>query len=159
MKKLFVILGLLSLSLAFIACSDDDDDTTVSLNDLPASANEFIGTHFAGTTSDNAHVTKDNDSYDVVLNSGYKIEFNLDGTWDSVDGEIGKNVKALPESFLAIDPVAKIRDYVKANYDESVFIVEVDKEHDKSGNHVGYDVDLSDNSPDLKFNTNGEKVG
>lgn len=158
MKKLFILLGLLSLSFAFVACSDDDDDAIVSLKDLPASANQFLSDHFSGTTDENARVTKDNDSYDVILNAGYKIEFNLDGTWDSVDGEIGNKMNALPESFLMLDPVSKMRDYVNANYSESVFIVEVDKEHDKQGNLTGYDVDLSDNSPDIRFDKNGDKI-
>jgi len=158
MKKLFVFFGLLSLSFAFVACSDDDDDTVVSLKDLPASASQFLNDHFSGITEENAQVKKDNDSYDVLLNAGYKVEFDLDGTWDSVDGEIGNVMNTLPESFLALDPVSKMCDYVKANYSESVYIVEVDREHDRDGKVIGYDVDLSDNSPDLRFNASGEKI-
>lgn len=158
MKKLFIVLGLLSFSLAFISC-DNDDDTVVMFTDLPASAGQFLNDHFPGTTNENSFMSRDNDSYDVVLNSGYKIEFNLDGTWDSVDGKINGNAKALPESFLALDPLSKIRDYVRSNYAETVFIVEVDKEHDRQGNHTGYEIDLSDNSRDIRFDINGNKIG
>ncbi len=160
MKKLFIVFCFLSLSLAFVSCSsdDDNDDVVVKLGDLPAQASQFLEDHFSGVNDENTHLVKDNDSYDVILNSGYKVEFHLDGVWESVDGKIKGNINALPESFLALDPVQKIRDYVKANYAESIYIVEVDKEHDKKGNHTGYEVDLSDNSPDIRFDTNGDKI-
>lgn len=159
MKKLFIMLGILSIFLAFTACNNDDDDAVVKFADLPASVGQFLNDHFPGTTDENSFMSRDDDSYDVVLNSGYKIEFSLDGTWENVDGKINGTVKPMPESFLELDPISIIRDYVKVNYAENVFIVEVDKEHDKQGNHTGYEIDLNDNSHDIKFDKNGNKIG
>jgi len=143
MKKVFLILGLLSFSLAFVSCSDDDDDKVISYDELPANAQSFIATHFPDEAKD--QVKKDNDSYDVYL-SKYKVEFNLSGDWDSVDGKRNGQKNVIPQSVLALLPDG-ILTYVAENYPNAT-IVEVDIEV------YGYEITLNNNI-DLEFDKDG----
>lgn len=147
MKRVLFILGLLSLSLTFVACSDDDDDKVISYDELPTKAQSFITTHFPDETKD--QVKKDNDSYDVYL-SKYKVEFDLSGEWDSVDGKRAGQKNVVPQSVLALIPNG-ILIYVAEEYPDTD-IVEVDIEA------YGYEVALNNNI-DLKFDKEGSFLG
>lgn len=139
MKKLLFTLSLLIASFAFISC-DDDDDKTISKDDLPASAQTFVQTHFS--SQEIRRVEKDNDSYDVYLANGFEIDFTLAGEWDDIDGK----GKELPASIIALLP-ASIPTYITENYPNQL-IVEINKEN------FGYEIDL-DNNIELEFDTNG----
>lgn len=140
MKKVLFTLSLFVGSFAFIACGDDDDDTVITVKELPENAQAFLQTHFPG--QEVRLVEKDNDSYDVYLTNGYDVEFTLSGDWDDVDG----NGKELPESVIALLPEA-IPAYVAANYSQN-FIDEINKES------YGYEIGLNSNI-ELKFDING----
>ncbi|MDU1889408.1 MAG: PepSY-like domain-containing protein [Dysgonomonas sp.] len=140
MKKLLFALTLILATTAFVACSDDDDDVKVTVNDLPENAQEFLITYFPGQEA--RLVEKDNDSYDVYLKNGFDIDFTLDGVWDDVDG----NGTALPPSVIDLVPVA-IPDYVTANY-AGQNITEINKET------FGFEVELT-NRTELEFDKDG----
>lgn len=147
MKKLFTILSLLGLVLAFVACSDDDDnDKKIIYGDLPTETQTFLNTYFGGSEGV-VYVSKDNDSYDVVY-SKYKVEFDLNGEWDSVDGTINKQQNEVPSGIVP----SSILKYVAANHPNSI-IVEIDKETWKDGK--GYEIDLNNYEPDLLFDFEG----
>ncbi len=144
MKKVFFILALLSVSFSFMACGDDDDnDNVITYEELPTLAKTFITTHFPDQAKD--QVKKDNDSYDVYL-SGYEIEFNLNGEWDSVDGKRGTQRNPIPQSILNLLPNGILL-YVAETY-PNITILEVDKEIN------GYEITLN-NDVELKFNKDG----
>ncbi|MFT3994151.1 MAG: PepSY-like domain-containing protein [Dysgonomonas sp.] len=133
MKKLLLALCLLFSTTAFTACGGDDDDVVISINDLPQVSQNFLSTHFPNIGA--RLVEKDNDSYDVILNNGFEIDFFLDGEWDSVDG-ISQPV---PESVLSLLPAAILSD-LKTNAPNSK-VVEVNKEIVRNV-FVGYEVTL-----------------
>lgn len=140
MKKLLFVFTLLAASFTFIACSDDDDEKTIGMNELPTNAKSFLETHFPGQEAN--RVEKDNDGYDVYLKNGFSIDFTLDGEWDDVDG----NTQDLPQSIIDLLP-AKIAEYIQTNYlDET--IREINKEK------FGFEVDLS-NRVELEFDSEG----
>ncbi len=138
MKKILFTFSFLILSLAFIAC--DDDDKTVSTSDLPATAQAFLQTHFPSQKV--TRVEKDKDSYDVYLANGFEIEFKLSGEWDNVDGK-GQQI---PADIIALLPNT-IPSYIAQHYPNQ-YIVEINKEH------FGYEIDLNNNI-ELEFDSNG----
>lgn len=146
MKKLFMILALLGLMFTFVACNDDDDDVKITHGDLPTEAQTFLNTHFGGSDGI-ITITKDNDGYDVIYEK-YKIEFDLNGEWDSVDGTINKQQNEIPSAIVPIP----ILNYITEKHPESI-IVEIDKETWKDGK--GYEIDLNDYIPDLLFDLEG----
>ncbi|WP_159461378.1 hypothetical protein [Dysgonomonas massiliensis] len=111
MKKLFMTLTLLGFIFSFVACSDDDDKKA-TYGDLPTKAQTFLETHFGGN-SGILNITKDNDSYDVIYDK-FKIEFDLDGEWDSIDGTINRQSNAIPSTVIALIP-STIAEYVAVN--------------------------------------------
>lgn len=140
-------LTLLGFIFSFVACSDDDDKKA-TYGDLPTKAQTFLETHFGGN-SGILNITKDNDSYDVIYDK-FKIEFDLDGEWDSIDGTINRQSNAIPSTVIALIP-STIAEYVAVNYGEAK-IIEVDREP------WGYEIDL-DNNIDLKFDLDGKFIG
>ena len=81
MKKIFALSILLLSVLAARA-----DERPIGFNELPAAAQEFIKTHFAGVKM--SYATKDAEltstDYEVRLENGAKIEFNGNGEWTEV---------------------------------------------------------------------------
>lgn len=144
MKKVLFTLALFIVSFAFIACSDDDDDKKISEEDLPQVSRTFLQTHFKG--EEVRLVEEDNDSYDVYLINGFKIEFNRNGEWDDIDG----GTKAIPETILALLPDGIVA-YVSENYADK-HITEVNKEH------YGYEIEVN-NGLELKFDSEGKFIG
>lgn len=140
MKNFLLLLGLISFMFVFLSCDDDDDDLVVNLMDLPSQSQTFLTTHFPGQTA--VRVTKDDDSYDVILNNGFEVDFYLSGEWKSVDG----HRTAIPESIMAIVP-EEISTYVTANFTNQS-IIEISKEN------YGFSVDLS-SGIELEFDING----
>ncbi|GEM_PF-236592 len=119
---------------------------------LPQSAQEFMNTHFNGLTYT---PIPDDGEYDVYVDS-YKIEFNSQGIWTQVDGTIIRGqYKAVPESFLNLEPLNLISDYLINQYPTSS-IVDVEKEFN-NGQHTGYEFTLN-NGLEMIFNINGTPI-
>ncbi len=157
MKKLFLILGLISLTtLSFIACNSDNDDnnhgqSTMSPDSLPVSAKNLVSTYFSGISIKSASQSSSpniyNSVYKALLTNGFEIDFDKNGNWTEIESE---HNQAIPENFLSGE-VPEILDYVKSSY-PSNWIVAIEKEH------YGYSVELN-NDLDLIFNQNREFVG
>lgn len=138
-----MIVAALSLGMATVSCSDDDDQKTeITLSQLPTSTRSFLQTYFPGDDVVKISLEKDNkmDHYNVKLASGVDLEFDMTGTWSEVDMPDGKVIPA------GIVP-APITDYVEANY-AGVGVNEISVE-----TH-GYDVELV-NGVDLAFDAQG----
>ena len=142
---LFIAIAMFTVS----SCSDnDDDDKTqdIEINSLPAEARNFISTYFPGETAQRVihQPGSGDDSYEVTLASGAKVDFDNAGRWTEVDGAPGKPVPAgiLPQA---------IYEYTAINY-PAAFISDVSREI------YGYEVGLN-NNVDLMFNAEGKYIG
>lgn len=134
----------LALALTVFAVSASARDEVIRENQLPAAARSFVKQHFKNRTVTTARKDVDfgSASYDVVLNSGTKIEFNSKGEWKEVD--------CAPAAVPAAIIPSAIRTYVKANY-ANCKIVKI--ERDRSG----FDIELS-NDLDLRFDKQGKFI-
>ena len=116
-----------------------DNDKPVQVNQLPAKAQTFLNTYFkdvkvALATQDTELFSK---SYDVVFNTGDKVEFDKSGEWT----EVRCRQTGVP---AAIVP-AQIAEYVKTTYPDAQ-ILQI--ERDDRGE---YEVKLS-NRWEITFN-------
>ncbi|MDR2121751.1 MAG: PepSY-like domain-containing protein [Flavobacteriaceae bacterium] len=154
MKKLFLFLGIISLTtLNFISCNSDDvsDRSSITPDALPSAAKTFVSGYFSNaaiksatqSTVPNIH----NSMYKAFLSNGFEIDFDKNGNWTEIESE---NDQAISESFLS-EEIPEIYNYVKSNY-PSNRIVAIEKEH------YGYSVELN-NDIDLIFNQNQEFAG
>lgn len=136
-KMMFLMLAVASFAI-LPACADNFEIPT---HKLPTAAQEFLNTHFAGSSVVKAvHDREINDNdYTVLLSDGSKVEFDSKGKWESVENK----KSGVPASVIP----AKIKEYVAANY-PSLLIVKIEK------SMYGYEVELS-NDLDLKFDANG----
>lgn len=138
MKKLLIAL-LLAIGVAVTASADK---YSISREDLPEPAREFLLKHFpkskVSMVKTDRHLLKKTD-YDVKLVNGTKIEFNNAGKWTSVDCK----TREVPESII----MKPIRNYVKKNFPQT-FITEIKKKG------WGYEIELND-GVELKFNSLG----
>ncbi|MDN3674659.1 PepSY-like domain-containing protein [Flavobacterium branchiarum] len=128
MKKT-ILSGFIALTLLFSITSchsdnDDDDEYTISSNDLPKLATIFVTTYFPTATY--KLITKqripdsDGSIYDVLLSNNFEIDFDKDGNWIDIDG----NNQAIPVELIP----AKINAYVKEKYpDQSVTAIDNEK--------------------------------
>lgn len=144
MKKLLFTLSAVLLAFTFNACSDDDEDVTITKGDLPTVAQTFLDTHFAG--QEITLIQKDNDSYDIYLKNGFEIDFTLSGDWDDIDGK----TQSVPQSIVKLIPEA-IPEYIAGQYAES-YITEINKEP------YGYEIELNGDL-ELKFDSEGKFIG
>lgn len=83
---MWLFLLMLAVPAVLISCSKDDDDDgkrEISPEELHADAVQFINDAFPGLGI--ARATVDNDEYEVTLNTGFVIDFNLQGQWTKVD--------------------------------------------------------------------------
>lgn len=134
----------LALALTLFSVSLSARDEIISEQQLPAAAKTFVKQYFKNRTVSLAKKDVDpgSTSYDVVLNSGTKIEFNAKGEWKEVD--------CAPAAVPAALVPAAIAKYVKANY-ANLKIVKIEREA------TGYDIELS-NDVDLQFDKQGNFV-
>lgn len=133
------------LALALTLCASlSARDEIISEQQLPAAAKTFVKQYFKNRTVSLAKKDVDpgSTSYDIVLNSGTKIEFNAKGEWKEVD--------CAPAAVPAALVPAAIAKYVKANY-ANLKIVKIER------NAAGYDIELS-NDVDLQFDKQGNFV-
>jgi len=119
MKKWMMALVCL-LGLQTTACADNDHP--ISVDQLPATAQQIIKKHFAEqkvvlAKMENGLIEK---SYDVLFTNGTKIEFDRNGNWT----EISCKEQAVPAALVP----AAIATYVKKNYPgTSVHKIEKDR--------------------------------
>ncbi len=132
-------LSLILLSFAFIFASCEKEKV-VSQNDLPATSNTYITTHFPDQKI--VQVVKDVDdlktTYEVYLDNGVRLEFNKSGEVFDIEGN-----SKLPDSVIP----SQILTYVTTNYADH-HIKGWEKEKTKQ------DVKLS-NGLTLEFDLNG----
>ncbi len=142
MKNMRFFFWALALTLFSVSLSARDE--IISEQQLPAAAKTFGNQYFTHRTVSLAKKDVDfgSTTYDVVLNSGTKIEFNAKGEWKEVD--------CAPAAVPAALIPAAIAKYVKANY-ANLKIVKI--ERDRSG----FDIELS-NDVDLRFDKQGKFI-
>ena len=139
MKKIMSVLAVLFLALN-VACANED--RPIKVEELPASAQEFIKAHFPASTVSYAKIDDElvYKEYEVMLTDGVKIEFSGDGEWKDVDCKFG----AVPAAIIP----KKIANYVEKNY-PGVKIIKIDRDR------RDYEVSLSNRLEltfDMKFN-------
>lgn len=135
MKKIFAIAAIALASLQIISA----DDRPVTFNQLPAAAQAFINTNYAGEKI--SYATVDDDlilpDYNVMLANGVKIQFEHNGALEKIESRAG-----IPSDLVPV----QIRDYVQLHYPDAIF----------TGYEIGrksYEVKLS-NRLEIKFNRN-----
>ena len=136
MKKILVLIA--ALFVGFQAKADNN--IPVTLEQMPAPAQEFIKTHFAAKT-----MTKEffGEEYNVLFTDGTTMEFDSKGNWKSVECKRGDVIPwaAVP---------AQIAQFVNQTY-PNVQVYEIDRDN------RGYDVKLT-NRVELEFNANFQVV-
>jgi hypothetical protein len=142
MKKIIMFLAAVSL-ISLLAC-EAYDDRPIELKKLPATAQTFINTNYAGVSV--LYVTKDDDvilpDYTVMLQNGVKLQFSNNGDLESIKVQDG----AVPAGIVPV----QITDYVKAAYPDVMI-----KEYDIDRN--SHEVKLS-NRLEIKFNRSFQVV-
>ena len=107
-KLLFILLSMMSVSAALRA---GNEIRTTDPQKLPATAREFIATHFPDTRIALIKIDREGgrtDSYDVLLENGCDLEFDRRGQWTEIDAER----TTVPQSIIPL----RIADYLKRNY-------------------------------------------
>jgi Protein of unknown function (DUF2874). len=114
------------------------NDKPITVDELPATAKQFITTYFPDVKVSYAKLEKElfSKSYEVVFADGNKLEFNSKGEWKDVDCKFAE----VPEGIVP----QQIKKYVTANYNEAK-IVEIERDR------RDYEIKLS-NGLELKFN-------
>lgn len=109
---------------------------------LPKISKEFLQKHFPNDKI--SFVIEDKEglrtTYEVMLTSGKEIEFSKNGEWKEVDTK----KEALPQGIVS----EKIASYVKNNFDDKTYLVQIKK------TFWGTEVELS-NKLELEFSASG----
>ncbi len=139
MKKIIVSLAALIMA---SGAAFADNDKPITVDQLPATAKQFISDYFPDAKVSYAKIDKEifDKNYEVVFTNGNKVEFNAKGEWKDVSCKFTQ----VPEG---ITP-QQINSYVATNYQDTK-IVEISR--DKRD----YEVQLSNGLEltfDLKFN-------
>lgn len=68
-----------------------DNEKLIQISQLPATAQQFIQNHFAGSTVAVAKMDDDyfDKSYDVIFSNGDKVEFDKKGEWTEIKSKTG----------------------------------------------------------------------
>lgn len=134
--------SIIAVFLIFTGLSATAQKTSITAQQLPATAQDFLKKHF--TNQKTAYILKDAETfstdYKVQLENGIEIEFDKKGNWEEVDG----NKNKIPFAILP----KNIATYVTTNY-KNTEVVKIEK-----GNW-DYEVKLN-NGLELKFNAKGE---
>ena len=128
-----------ALAIVFHTSAMADNDKPVTVNQLPAAAQQVIKKHFAkkGVALAKMESGLFEKSYDVIFTNGDKVEFDRNGKWTELDC----SRSAVPSALVP----GAIRNHVARTY-PGVKILKIEKE-DKGG----YEVKLS-NRVELTFN-------
>lgn len=138
MKKiLFALVAFLSFGVSAVKA---DNDKIISKNELPAQAQQFINEHFNGVKLSYAKLERDflENSYEVMLANGAKLEFSSKGTWEDVDCRYGE----VPAEIIP----QPIKEYIKSNY-PGERVLKIERERNR------YELKLS-NRLELTFDEN-----
>lgn len=130
------------LVLLFTGFTANAQKKTITVKELPQTAQTFITNNFKGQTVSFAVKEKEmmDTDYTVQLSGGFKLEFDKNGNWEEING----NGKAVPAAIIP----KNIADYVAKNQ-KGHKIIKIEKDK------MGYDVDLS-NGLGLDFDSNGK---
>ena len=134
MKKSIIVLLILSVTSFLFA------DKRISPKRIPQNALDFISEHFPSSRI--RHVDIDDDLYEVKLDSGVKIEFNIDGTWEEITGRRGLPTTMLPEAAV---------EYLLKTY-PNVNVVKIEQNYNNF-----YEVELK-NDLEIYFTLSGEII-
>lgn len=134
MRKSIIVLLILSVSSFLFA------EKRVSSKKMPQNALDFISEHFPSSRI--RHVDIDDDLYEVKLDSGVKIEFNIDGTWEEITGRRGLPTTMLPEAAA---------EYLLKTY-PNVNVVKIEQNYNNF-----YEVELK-NDLEIYFTLSGEII-
>lgn len=138
-KSSSLSVALLFLSGLIFSC---ESEKTVSENELPSDAQQFVSDYFASASIANVQQERDlgSNEFIVFLQDGTEIKFDEKGVWQEVDGP---GTQSIPVDFIP----ENIQNYISSTY-AGAEITAISKDRQ------GYDVDLS-NGMDLKFDTSG----
>lgn len=132
MKKNLIVLMSLIMTMCLPAMADHD--RVITFEQLPAQAQQLLKTHFADKVP--LIVTVDWDDYNVVYQSGEKVEFDKKGNWKELDCKVSQV------------PTALIPEQIKATVNKTfpgALVIKLDRDR------RGYDVKMN-NGMELEFN-------
>ena len=121
-KYLFLMVALLTMSFSAKA----DHDQVITFNQLPEAAQALLKQYFAGKVP--LVVTMDWDDYNIVYDSGEKVEFDKQGNWK----EINCKVSCVPSELIP----EQIKEHINATFPGAI-ILKLDR------NRRGYEVKLN----------------
>ncbi|SOC79924.1 Putative beta-lactamase-inhibitor-like, PepSY-like [Salinimicrobium sediminis] len=128
---------------------DDFGDEDIAAANLPEKIRNFISTHFAGASIEEAEL-ENNGNYEIELSTDVKLVFNANGDFlGRVDDD--DNDDKDDEDIAVADLPQSIRDYIAENYPDNS-IIEAEKEDDGT-----FEVTLN-NGMELKFDAEGNFV-
>jgi hypothetical protein len=138
--KLNIAKALLVFSL-FFGFSANAQKTNVKLSQLPATAQNFIRSNFAGQVIEHAIEDKEilGTDYEVRFANGTEIDFDKNGNWEEIDGH---NV-AVPASAIPTSITTYINKHYKGHH-----VTQIDK------NSSNYAVEIN-NGLELVFDAKG----
>ncbi len=127
----------------FIGISSNAQESIITKNELPKTAQKFVSDYFAKSTIDYVKMDKETFStdYKVKFTDGSEIEFDSKGEWIEIDG----NKTVIPTGFIQ----KSILTYVKEKFPNTQ-IIKIEK-----GRFGKQEVKLS-NGLELEFNSKGE---
>lgn len=139
--KAMALAAALILGGAFIlGCDDGDDDNDdewISYNEIPETAQKAIEDSF-GKLDTIKDIKRDDDSYEIYLNDGTKIDFYLTGQWKEIDRDAG-----IADTYFEKDAeLKKIKAWADKNYADKTI-----KEVDRKPN--GFEIDFLGADPDV----------
>ncbi len=135
MKRFFTLVAIAIASLSIAKA----DDRPVTFEQLPAAAKTFITSNYPAEKISYATVDDDfiRPDYSVMLANGTKIQFNNNGSLESIESRTGVPADLVP---------VQLKEYAKLHYPDAVITgYEVGRKH--------YEIKLS-NRLELKFNKN-----
>lgn len=133
MKKFFMLMA--AMMLTFNVAMMADDNRVITYDQLPQTAKTLLSQHFAKKVP--LVVTMDWDEYEILYQSGEKVEFNKRGEWKSIDCR----VSAVPSALIP----EQIKSHIKATFPGTTIIK---LERDRRG----YGVKLN-NGLEVEYNT------
>jgi len=127
----------------FIGISSNAQESIITKNELPKTAQKFVSDYLAKSTIDYVKMDKETFStdYKVKFTDGSEIEFDSKGEWIEIDG----NKTVIPTGFIQ----KSILTYVKEKFPNTQ-IIKIEK-----GRFGKQEVKLS-NGLELEFNSKGE---
>ena len=129
-----------AMMLTFNVAMMADDNRVITYDQLPQTAKTLLSQHFAKKVP--LVVTMDWDEYEILYQSGEKVEFNKKGEWKSIDCR----VSAVPSVLIP----EQIKSHIKATFPGTTIIK---LERDRRG----YGVKLN-NGLEVEYNTRFQVV-